>query len=91
VSSINFFNPDYRRPPLDPHERGEVAAAEIGCFLVVVAGCTLPAVGVISSSAVGKMYVGWVNCAPGAGPVTCTLLGQTRSRYHAACPSIVSG
>jgi hypothetical protein len=32
-----------------------------------------------------------VNCAPGAGPVTCTLLGQTRSRYHAACPSIVSG
>jgi len=32
-----------------------------------------------------------VNCAPGAGPVTCTLLGQTRSRYHAACPSILSG
>jgi hypothetical protein len=32
-----------------------------------------------------------LNCAPGAGPVTCTLLGQTRSRYHAACPSILSG
>jgi len=60
VSSINFFNPDYRRPPPGPHERRAVAAAEMGCFLVVVAGCTLPAAWVISWSAVGKMYLGWV-------------------------------
>src|SRR5262245_12543696 len=25
LSSINFFNPDYRRPPLDPHDRLAVA------------------------------------------------------------------
>jgi len=31
-----------------------------------------------------------LRCAPGAGPVTCTLLGRTRSRYHAASPSILS-
>jgi hypothetical protein len=31
-----------------------------------------------------------LRCAPGAGPVTCTLLGQTRSHYHAASPSILS-
>lgn len=60
LSSINFFNPDYRRPPLDAHERRAAAVAELGCFLVVVAACALPAAGVISWSAVGKMYVGWV-------------------------------
>ena len=37
----------------------------------------------------GKVLDG-LNCAPGAGPVTCTLLGRTRSRYHAASPSILS-
>src|SRR5262245_30829079 len=41
VSSINFFNPDYHRAAADPHERFAVAAAEMGCFLVVVAACTL--------------------------------------------------
>jgi len=60
LSSINFFNPDYRRPPLEPHERRGMAVAEIGCFVVVFAGCTLVAGGVITWSAVGKMYVGWV-------------------------------
>jgi fatty acid desaturase len=60
VSSINYFNPDYRRPPLEPDERRAAAVAEFGCFLVVVVGCTLPAVGIIPWSAVGKMYLGWV-------------------------------
>lgn len=60
VSSINFFNPDYRRAAPDAHDRRAVAMAELGCFLVVVVGCTLLAVGVISWSAVGKVYVGWV-------------------------------
>jgi fatty acid desaturase len=60
VSTINLFNPDYRRPALDPHERRAAAAAELGCFLVVVAGCTLPTVGIIPWSAVGTLYVGWV-------------------------------
>lgn len=60
MSSINYFNPDYRRAAAAPDERRSMAAAELGCFLVVVVGCTLVAGGVISWPAVVKVYVGWV-------------------------------
>jgi fatty acid desaturase len=56
VSSINLFNPDYRRPPAEARERRAAAVAEVACFVVIATAVTLLALGVISWSAVGKVY-----------------------------------